>query len=69
MTIPAARILAVAGWLALTAAPMRYAALAGQGIILIQQGKEAQDPLKRALAISPWLKERNLIDKDSERKN
>jgi tetratricopeptide (TPR) repeat protein len=44
--------------------PMHYAALAGKGIILIQQGKveEAQAPLKRALAIDPWLKERNLID-------
>ncbi len=47
--------------------PMHYAALAGKGIILIQQGKvaEAQAPLKRALAIDPWLKERNLIGKDS----
>jgi len=46
--------------------PMHYAALAGKGIILIQQGKteEAQAPLKRALAINPWLKERNLIGKD-----
>jgi tetratricopeptide (TPR) repeat protein len=46
--------------------PMHYAALAGKGIILIQQGKvdEAQAPLKRALAIDPWLKERNLIGKD-----
>ena len=46
--------------------PMHYAALAGKGIILIQQGKEAdaQIPLKRALAIDPWLKERNLIGKD-----
>jgi tetratricopeptide (TPR) repeat protein len=45
--------------------PMHYAALAGQGIILIQQGKEAeaQGALKRALAIDPWLKERNLIGK------
>jgi len=45
--------------------PMHYAALAGKGIILIQQGKEAdaQAPLKRALAIDPWLKERNLIGK------
>mgnify|MGYP001492505016 CR=1 FL=1 len=43
--------------------PMHYAALAGKGIILIQQGNvdEAQTPLKRALAIDPWLKERNLI--------
>src|SRR5665213_1995869 len=43
-----------------------YAALAGRGTILIQQGKEAeaQAPLKRALAINPWLKERNLIGKD-----
>ena len=47
--------------------PMHYAALAGKGIILIQEGKvaEAQAPLKRALAIDPWLKERNLIGKDS----
>jgi tetratricopeptide (TPR) repeat protein len=46
--------------------PMHYAALAGRGIILIQQGKdaEAQIPLRRALAINPWLKERNLIGKD-----
>jgi tetratricopeptide (TPR) repeat protein len=50
--------------------PMHYAALAGKGIILIQQGKveEAQGPLKRALAIDPWLKERNLIVKDPARK-
>jgi tetratricopeptide (TPR) repeat protein len=50
--------------------PMHYAALAGRGIILIQQGKEAeaQAPLKRALAINPWLKERNLIVKDPGRK-
>lgn len=48
--------------------PMHYAALAGKGIILIQQGKEAeaQAPLKRALAIDPWLKERNLIGKPPE---
>jgi tetratricopeptide (TPR) repeat protein len=47
--------------------PMHYAAFAGKGIILIQQGKvdEAQAPLKRALAIDPWLKERNLIGKDA----
>jgi tetratricopeptide (TPR) repeat protein len=46
--------------------PLHYAALAGIGIVLIQQGKEAaaQAPLKRALAINPWLKERNLIVKD-----
>ena len=50
--------------------PMHYAALAGKGIILIQQGKveEAQAPLKRALAINPWLKERNLIEKEPGRK-
>jgi len=50
--------------------PMHYAALAGKAIILIQQGKEAeaQAPLKRALAIDPWLKERNLIVKDPARK-
>jgi len=48
--------------------PMHYAALAGKGIILIQQGKvaEAQAPLRRALAIDPWLKERNLIGKTPE---
>lgn len=47
--------------------PMHYAALAGKGIILYYAGKveEAQPPLKRALAINPWLKERNLIGKDS----
>lgn len=46
--------------------PMHYAALAGKGIILFYEGKveEAQAPLKRALAINPWLKERNLIGKD-----
>lgn len=51
---------------ALTLEPMHYAALAGKGIILIQQGKdaEAQIPLRRALAIDPWLKERNLIGKE-----
>jgi tetratricopeptide (TPR) repeat protein len=50
--------------------PMHYAALAGKGIILTEQGKEqeAQAPLKRALAINPWLKERNLIVKEPERK-
>jgi tetratricopeptide (TPR) repeat protein len=50
--------------------PMHYAALAGEGIILYQEGKidEAQAPLKRALAIDPWLKERNLILKESEQK-
>jgi tetratricopeptide (TPR) repeat protein len=50
--------------------PMHYAALAGKGIILFYRGKveEAQAPLKRALAIDPWLKERNLIEKDSEPK-
>jgi tetratricopeptide (TPR) repeat protein len=46
--------------------PMHYAALAGRGIILIQQGKDAdaQIPLRRALAINPWLKERNLVGKN-----
>ncbi len=50
----------------LTLEPMHYAALAGKGIILMQQGKvaEAQVALKRALAIDPWLKERNLIGED-----
>ena len=46
--------------------PMHYAALAGRGIILMQEGRvaEAQVALKRALAIDPWLKERNLIGED-----
>jgi tetratricopeptide (TPR) repeat protein len=46
--------------------PMHYAALAGKGIILFYEGKveEAQAPLKHALAINPWLKERNLIGKE-----
>ena len=46
--------------------PLHYAALAGKGIILFFEGKvqEAQAPLKQALAINPWLKERNLIGKD-----
>ena len=50
----------------LTLEPMHYAALAGKAIILIKQGKEAeaQAPLKRALSIDPWLKERNLVVKD-----
>lgn len=50
--------------------PLHYAALAGKGIILIQQGKEAeaQAPLKQALAIDPWLKERNLIVKEPGKK-
>jgi tetratricopeptide (TPR) repeat protein len=50
----------------LTLEPMHYAALAGKGIILFYEGKvqDAQAPLKRALAINPWLKERNLIGKD-----
>jgi tetratricopeptide (TPR) repeat protein len=50
--------------------PMHYAALAGRGIILIQQGKdaEAQVALKQALAIDPWLKERRLIDGYNEGK-
>ena len=47
--------------------PMHYAALAGKGIILYYAGEveEAQAPLKRALAINPWLKERNLVGKES----
>jgi tetratricopeptide (TPR) repeat protein len=51
--------------------PMHYAALAGKGIILTQQSKEAkaQVALKHALAINPWLKERNLIVTESDRKN
>jgi tetratricopeptide (TPR) repeat protein len=46
--------------------PMHFAALAGKAIILTQQGNqiEAQTPLKRALAINPWLKERNLLMKE-----
>ena len=47
--------------------PMHYAALAGKGVILIRQGNDADGvaALKRALAIDPWLKERNLIDNPS----
>jgi len=47
--------------------PMHYAALAGIGVILILQGKDADGvaALKRARAINPWLKERNLIDNPS----
>ena len=47
--------------------PMHYAALAGRGVILIRQGNDADGvaALKRALAIDPWLKERNLIDNPS----
>jgi tetratricopeptide (TPR) repeat protein len=54
----------------LTLEPMHYAALAGKVIMLIKQHKEAeaQAPLKRALSIDPWLKERNLIVKDPARK-
>ncbi len=52
----------------LTLEPMHYAALAGKGIILIRQGRfdEAQIPLRRALAIDPWLKERHLVVGDEE---
>jgi tetratricopeptide (TPR) repeat protein len=47
--------------------PMHYAALAGKGVILIRQGNDADGvaALRRALAIDPWLKERNLIDNPS----
>jgi tetratricopeptide (TPR) repeat protein len=47
--------------------PMHYAALAGKGVILIRQGNDADGvaALKRALAIDPWLKERNLIGNPS----
>ena len=47
--------------------PMHYAALAGRGVILIRQGNDADGvaALKRALAIDPWLKERNLINNPS----
>ena len=47
--------------------PMHYAALAGKGVILIQQGNDADGvaAIKRARAINPWLKERNLIDNPS----
>jgi lipoprotein NlpI len=50
--------------------PLHYAALAGKGIILVQEGKEAeaQAPLKRTLAINPRLKERNLIVKEPDQK-
>lgn len=47
--------------------PMHYAALAGRGVILIRQGNDTDGvaALKRALAINPWLKERNLINNPS----
>jgi tetratricopeptide (TPR) repeat protein len=47
--------------------PMHYAALAGKGVILIRQGNDADGvaALRRALAIDPWLKERNLIGNPS----
>jgi tetratricopeptide (TPR) repeat protein len=50
--------------------PKHYAALAGKGIILLQQGRDApaQQALRRALAIDPWLKERGLITNLPERK-
>jgi tetratricopeptide (TPR) repeat protein len=51
--------------------PMHYAALAGKGVILIRQGNDADGvaALKHALAIDPWLKERNLIDNPSVIRN
>ncbi|HZQ12341.1 MAG TPA: tetratricopeptide repeat protein [Pseudolabrys sp.] len=51
--------------------PMHYAALAGRGVILIRQGNDPDGvaALKRALAIDPWLKERNLIANPSAIRN
>jgi tetratricopeptide (TPR) repeat protein len=50
--------------------PLHFAALVGKAEILIAQGKEAeaQAPLKRALAIDPWLRERSLLAKEPGRK-
>ncbi len=55
---------------ALKLEPLHFAALVGKAEVLIAQGKEAdaQTPLRQALAIDPWLRERNLLTKDAERK-
>jgi tetratricopeptide (TPR) repeat protein len=50
--------------------PRHFGALAGKGIILLMQGKDAQAQaaLREALKINPWLKERGLIKEPPERK-
>jgi hypothetical protein len=50
--------------------PKHYGAMAGKGLILMMQGHDAesQKALKEALAINPWLKERNLISDEPGRK-
>jgi tetratricopeptide (TPR) repeat protein len=50
--------------------PKHFGALAGKGIILLQQGhnERAQAALREALAIDPWLKERGLIVPVPERR-
>jgi tetratricopeptide (TPR) repeat protein len=48
---------------ALEREPKHFGALAGKGIILLQQGHTAQAhaALRQALAINPWLRERRLL--------
>ena len=43
--------------------PRHFGALAGKAMILLRQGRgeEAQETLKAAVAINPWLRERALI--------
>lgn len=43
--------------------PKHYGALAGKGMILILQGRDAegQAALREALKVNPWLKERGPI--------
>lgn len=55
---------------ALKLEPLHFAALVGKAEILIAQGKEAeaQAPLRQALAIDPWLRERTLLAKEPTRK-
>jgi tetratricopeptide (TPR) repeat protein len=50
--------------------PRHFGALAGKGIILLMQGKDApgQAALREALKVNPWLKERGLIKDPPERK-
>ena len=55
---------------ALKLEPLHFAALVGKAEVLIAQGKEAdaQAPLREALAIDPWLRERSLLAKEPGRK-
>ncbi|QDY99996.1 tetratricopeptide repeat protein [Nitratireductor mangrovi] len=48
---------------ALELEPKHFAALAGKAIILMQQGRPrlAQEALRRAVGIHPWLKERSML--------